>query len=272
MHPDLMRPPGLQDTFYIGMAPEPLQHTVMGDRGLSAAFCHSHLLPVGGMTANGPVDDPLILLQYAMTDCLIAPCQRVLLQLGRNAGMCPVVLAGDDGARGIHVDPVDDAGPKDPVDSRELLPAVIQQRVHQRPAVMARRRMHHHALGLVHDNDISVFIQDVQRDVLRQDIRLHSLRQKEGKLLLRLHPIAPLYGDAVHRDGLFLYQLLDKGARQRIDKHGKTLIDSLPFPFFSYLIAEFIRITEFVHGISPILPVPFSGSSGIPDPPPYRRT
>ena len=29
MHPDLMRPAGLQDTFYIGMAPEPLQHTVI---------------------------------------------------------------------------------------------------------------------------------------------------------------------------------------------------------------------------------------------------
>ena len=40
---------------------------------------------------------------------------------------------------------------------------VMQQRIHQRSRVVPRAGMHHHSGGLVHDNHIRVFIQDLER-------------------------------------------------------------------------------------------------------------
>ena len=61
---------------------------------------------------------------------------------------------------------------------------MVHDRIHQRTAVMPRRRMHDHSLGLIHDKDIAVLIKDIQRNILRQDIRQDLLRDGEGDKIL----------------------------------------------------------------------------------------
>ena len=51
-------------------------------------------------------------------------------------------------------------------DAGKLPGAVVQQRVDQRAVRVAGGRMHHHALGLVDDDQIVILVDDIQRDVL----------------------------------------------------------------------------------------------------------
>ena len=48
--------------------------------------------------------------------------------------------------------------------------AAAEQRIHQRPAPVAWRRMHDHAGGLVDDDEVLILVHDGQRNVLGQDI------------------------------------------------------------------------------------------------------
>ena len=89
--------------------------------------------------------------------------------------------------------------------------------------------MHHHALGLVYHDDICIFIENIQRNILRQYVRLHRLRQAEYHFVVAFYTIASLCRVSVYGNGLVLYHFLDKRARQRLDKHTDTLIESLFF-------------------------------------------
>ncbi len=153
-----------------------------------------------------------------------------------------VILAGDHGSCGILVNPMYDAGTHHPVDTGEFLSAVIKQGIYQGPGVMPCRRVDHHALGLVHHNHVPVLIEDVQGDIFRQDVRCHRFRQEKGYLVICLHQITALHRPAIDLHGAFLDHLLDKGARQRIDKPGQELIDSFFFHFFCYFIVIFAHI------------------------------
>ena len=55
-----------------------------------------------------------------------------------------------------------------------------QQGVDQRPGFVARRRMHHHPLGLVDDGDIPIFIDNIQRDILRLCLQLPGFLGEKG--------------------------------------------------------------------------------------------
>ena len=91
----------------------------MGHGGLGIALGDAHFLPVAGVASDGGVHGAGILLQPAHGDGLIHPGQGVILELGGQSQVGPVVLRGDDQAGGIPVDAVDNARAQLPVDSRE---------------------------------------------------------------------------------------------------------------------------------------------------------
>ncbi len=61
---------------------------------------------------------------------------------------------------------MDNAGPGFASNARQRIAAMSQQGVDQSAFLVARRRMHYHALRLVYDNDILIFIDDIQRNLL----------------------------------------------------------------------------------------------------------
>ena len=75
-------------------------------------------------------------------------------------------LRDDERAAGVLVEPVHDAGPHG-VEILVVEPGFAPEHgVHHGPVPVARRRMHHHARGLVDDQQHVVLVDHVQRDVL----------------------------------------------------------------------------------------------------------
>ena len=97
---------------------------------------------------------------------LVHPGQGVVLKLGGQSQMGPVVFRGDDQAGGVPVNAVDDAGAQGTVDAGEGIPAVEEQGVHQSPVWMSGGGVDHHAHRLIHYDHIFVLVHHVQRDVL----------------------------------------------------------------------------------------------------------
>ena len=78
-----------------------------------------------------------------------------------------VVFRDDQAAGGVLVEAVDDARAFDPADAGKLAFAVVEQGVDQRAVGITRGGVDDDAGFLVEDDQVLVFEQDAQRDVLR---------------------------------------------------------------------------------------------------------
>ncbi len=113
-----------------------------------------------------------------------------------------VVLGDDDGAAGLLIQAMNDAGAQLAAGGGELL-HVVQQRVDQRAAVSeivrcAGAGVDHHAGGLVDHGEGVVLIKDVERDVLRRGAqRGWAGLAFDGDGLAAAQLVAGLGGDAV---------------------------------------------------------------------------
>ena len=107
----------------------------------------------------------------------------MLLKLLCDVIVGEIILAGDDDAGGIHIDAVDDARAENTVDAGELVPAVVHQPIYQRAAVMPCGRVHHHPFGFVNENDVPVFVYDIQIHGLGQYLRLHGIGDAQRDFL-----------------------------------------------------------------------------------------
>ena len=159
-----------------------------------------------------------------------------------------IIFTDNQTACGITVNTVDNTGTQSSVYSGKAAAAMIHDGIHQRTAVVPRRRMNHHPFRLVYHQNILIFIKNIQRNVFRPDIRFNGFRKGKADIILRLQTIVGFYGRAVDQYLFFFQHFLDKGTRQRIDKRCHILIDSFLFIFFSYLKPKQIR-----HTLSPIL-------------------
>ena len=108
-------------------------------------------------------------------------------QLLRKKTMRFICLCRHENAGCVLVDPMDDSRPRDAIDAGQVATAVIQQCIHKCPVRMPRSRMHDHVLRLVDNNDITVFIQNIKRNVLWNNLWFHSFRN------LKFNRVAGIY-------------------------------------------------------------------------------
>ena len=148
----------------------------MGHSRFSALQNDSHALPVPGISADISCDCSFIFPDISVDNTPVAPRDGMGLKLRSYVAMGGVVLAYDKGAGRILVDPMDDTRPQLSVDTGQTVSAVIHDRVYKRPVRVSRSRMDRHALRFVHDQEIVILIENVERNVLRQDFRLSGLR------------------------------------------------------------------------------------------------
>ena len=109
MDPDLVGASRLQAALHMGEARVARQHPPVGHRLPAVLPVDGHPLPVHRVSADGGVHGAAILPQPAHRHRLIDPGQAVVLELGGQGQVGPVVLRGDDQAAGVPVDAVDDA-------------------------------------------------------------------------------------------------------------------------------------------------------------------
>ena len=76
---------------------------------------------------------------------------------------------------------------------------MIEYGVYKRVAVMSGRRMNHHPFRFVHDKDIVILVEDVQRDILRENVQHLRLRDPEDDLVPPGHLVIRLYKASVDR-------------------------------------------------------------------------
>jgi eukaryotic-like serine/threonine-protein kinase len=87
--------------------------------------------------------------------------------------------------------------------------------------------MHDHAGGLVEHQQVVVFEEDVERDVLRRGIERHGLGDRDGDKVAGFHGIARLGRAAIHHDVLLADERLDARARQVGKARGEVGIEAL---------------------------------------------
>ena len=112
-----------------------LSDAVGGRRG-AALLDDGHALAVVRVAADGRVDDGFRWIDAAVHESEVLLLHRALLQLPREVDVGAVVLGDDEQAGGVLVQAVDDAGPEDAADARQV-GAVGEQGVDQRMGGLA---------------------------------------------------------------------------------------------------------------------------------------
>ena len=137
----------------------------------------------------------------------------MIFKLFGQREVCRVVLRTRDKSRRVAVYSVYYARTGDPVYRREAPRRMIKERADESPALVARRRMDYHPGTLVYDYDIAVFINDVERDILRLDFEFLYLGEYDRYLIPRGK--FSVFGNrlSAYRDGAVLDQLLRGASR-----------------------------------------------------------
>ena len=158
------------------------------------------------MAGDRRVDQPGIFREIAECHRAIVLLHRARLELLAQRGVCAVVLGDQDQPRRVLVQTVHNARPHLTADAGEIM-HMIQERIDQRPVLVAGCRMHHHAARLVDDHHVRILIQNIQRDVLRDDVHRARLRHRQRDVLPGCHLEGGLdLHLAVDGDGAFKHQ------------------------------------------------------------------
>ena len=117
-------------------------------------------------------------------------------------------------AGSILIQPVNNPGPLNSSNPRQLALAVMQERIDHSPIGIARSWMNDHAMGLVDDNQVLILVQDTDGNVLRDMLQRHGFGDDYLDEIAVLHAVSGLGRLTIQGDVLLPDQGLDSGARQ----------------------------------------------------------
>ncbi len=238
MQPDLVGAPGFQSAFDQagnggGAGAETLNGAVMSDGMPAAIFQDGHFFTILG----GPADiafDPAIEGRGAAADNgAVKPLDGMAGKLFGQRVMRSVILDHYNQSAGILVDTVDNTGALDSTDAGQACAAMMDQGIDQGAGKIAGAGMDNQPGGFINNNQIIVFIDHSQRNVLALWFGVRGIRHKNIKGLPGLHFIGRirhrmLFGD----NGSFLNQLPDAAAGEVRNPRGEKFIKAdAPFSF-----------------------------------------
>ena len=199
VHPDLVGAPRVELEAQQGVIPQPLHQLPVG-AGMAAALTdHRIFLAIAGVAANGTNHRALVGLGHPMDHRQVLAGSDALLDLHLQLHQGFLAFGHHDAAGGVLIEAMDDAGAHLPTDAGQI-GAVVQQRIHQGAVLVAGGRVHREAGGLVEHDQMPVFKQHIQGDVLGQQIgkglgrghpKLHLIARAQGGLGAAHHPIHP---------------------------------------------------------------------------------
>ncbi len=145
----------------IGLAQLPMRHC------RPAALAHGAFLAVERAAVERGVNHALRAAGCAPGEREIAALQfagELVGELLRQRAVGTIVLGDHHQPGGVLVEAVDDARPLDAADTGKTFAAMRDQRVDQRAGGMSGGRVDDQAARLVDDDQVVVFVDDVQRD------------------------------------------------------------------------------------------------------------
>lgn len=138
---------------------------------------------------------------------------RVDLKLLGETQMSLVILGRHHHPRGVLVETMDDAGPEFATDAGEIV-TVMEESVDQGPLTVTRRRMNDQSGRLVDDDEMRVFVKNLQRQFLGHHFRGAHGGEGDADRFSPLQLLPDLGGLAVDENLLLLDQAFQLGARQ----------------------------------------------------------
>ena len=225
---DLMGTTGFELHPQVGKITIGVRHEEMRNGVFAVFLGDRHLFAVGGVPSDRRVDRTGIGLKPAVDDRLVLPRKGMAGNLFGERKVGKIVFRHDQQSARILVDPVHDAGTDHAVDTGQRALAVIQQRVDQRAVRIARRRVHDHTLRLVDDQQIVILVADIQRNILRQNVKLLILRNLHHDLVAGAQLVILCHCDSADLHGAVFHDLLDGGARHLRNTVAQKPVDPLP--------------------------------------------
>ena len=151
-------------------------------------------------------------------------------KLARQLFVRRVVLGDHHQPRRAAIEPMHDPGPLLAADAAQIVD-VVQQRVDQRAARMAGRRMDDHPGRLVDDDEVVVLVEDRQRQRFGLRHRVDRRRRIDDDLLAALHRLVRLGLAPADADVALLDQPLN--LRPRLRRQNETRNRSRRMPSLS---------------------------------------
>lgn len=144
----------------------------------------------------------------------IAPLNVVHGEKPPKAAVGIVMLGNHHHAGRVLVEPMDDAGPRDPANARETIAAMVEKGVDQGACPIASGRVHDEPSRLIKHHEVLIFEKDLERDVFGLGVRLFDWRRHQRDGLAFDH----LVGGVGHRligngEGAFFDERFDLGPR-----------------------------------------------------------
>ena len=234
MNPDLMGAAGLQAAFDQGsqrprIGPEYLQHPVTRARQLAAASQDRHPLAVERTASDLAFDDPVGRARHAPDHRIVSTLDRVVGELLGQAGHGALGFGGDEKARCVFVQPVNDAGPGFAADAHQAVAAMGDQGIDQSAIRIAGGGMNHQSRGLFDHDEVLVLIDHIEWNILAARARFRCRGDKDLKNVTPFDPvIGVFYRRTIAGDAAFAQQLLDAGPGQVTKRTGQDTVKTMP--------------------------------------------
>ena len=127
-----------------------------------ASCHHRHLLPMLGIASNWRVDLATRRFHDAFDEREVCFVDAARFELRLQIAHCRVVLCDDDDAARLAVKPMHDPRSFRAADIQ--VGTMREDRVDERAVMVSCRRMHDHPRGLVDDEQIGIFVQNIEWD------------------------------------------------------------------------------------------------------------
>ncbi len=120
---------------------------------------------------------------HAIANGVVAPLDAMGGELLGQSVMSFVRFGDDKESGRILVDSVHDARALFATDAGQAIAEMMEKSIHERPPRRSGGRMHHHACGLVDNNQVVIFKDHIERDRLRPRLDLYSFFNRNLKFI-----------------------------------------------------------------------------------------
>ena len=201
VYANLVGASGFQAAFHHGNKAKTLQHPPVryGPFPLVRVVVHAEPQAVVRVPAYGAGNGAFVFRNVAPHHGRIHPVDRMDKELVCQVELRRRVFRYYQQAAGIFVYPVYQHAHALVLHVRRQM-QVVGEGVHQRAVVVPVSGMHHHAGGLVHHQHVVVFIDNVQGNVFRENLRAAALvRHHKLYNVARAHNVVGFYHFVVHQ-------------------------------------------------------------------------
>ena len=219
---DLVGAAGLEDAFYEGDIAEALFDAPVGDGVLAdlGVVVDGHDAAVFLGAGEIADDGAGVFVEVAPDEGVVFALDGVIEELLGEVGLGLFVLGEEEESGGVFVDTVAEIGLDGLAGLVGLDLIVVGEGVEEGAGIVAVSGMDDEAWLLVDDEDVVVFVDDGEWDVLREYLELvWRLWKEDADLVEGLDAVVGLGGAAVDEDALGLGGCLDLGAGDAFEAH-----------------------------------------------------